>query len=84
MPVREITLAGLFQYSYNQLMNLGHLNLALKMIQEEYKLSKEQIQLLSSRLMADDKEFEKVWSQFKNRKLGKVDTFRELLSELLS
>lgn len=65
-------------------MNLGHLNLALKMIQEEYKLTNDQIQLLSRRMMADDKEFERMWGQFKNRKLGKVDTFRELLSELLS
>lgn len=65
-------------------MNLGHLNLALKMIQEEYKLTNDQVQLLSRRMMADDKEFERMWGQFKNRKLGKVDTFRELLSELLS
>ena len=65
-------------------MNSGQLNLALKMIQEEYKLSDSQVIVLSRRLMADDREFEKVWNQFKNRRLGKVDTFRELLRELLS
>jgi len=65
-------------------MNSGQLNLALKMIQEEYKLSDSQIVIISRRLMADDREFEKVWNQFKNRRQGKVDTFIDLLRELLS
>ncbi len=65
-------------------MNSGQLNLALKMIQEEYKLNDSQVMVLSRRLMADDREFEKVWNQFKNRRLGKVDTFIEMLRELLS
>lgn len=72
------------KYPYNLLMNLNQLNLALKMIQEDYKLTDEQIQTISRRLMADDKEFDRLWLQFKNRRLGKVDTFRELLTELLT
>ena len=64
-------------------MNLGHLNLALKMIQEAYKLTDSQMLIISRRLMADDREFERVWTHFKNRRTGKVDSFVELLSELL-
>jgi hypothetical protein len=64
-------------------MNLGQLNLALKMIQEAYKLSDSQVQIVSRRLMADDREFEKVWTHFKNRRTGKVDSFLELLNELI-
>ena len=65
-------------------MNLGHLNLALKMIQEEYKLSNAQLQIISRRMMADDREFDRVWSLFKNRRTGKIDTFADTLSELLN
>jgi hypothetical protein len=65
-------------------MNLGHLNLALKMIQEEYKLSNAQLQIISRRMMADDREFERVWTLFKNRRTGKSDTFADTLRELLT
>lgn len=65
-------------------MNLGHLNLALKMIQEEYKLTDSQLQIISRRMMADDREFERMWNQFRNRRTGKVDTFAELLKDLLN
>jgi hypothetical protein len=65
-------------------MNLGSLNLALKMIKEEYKLSDSQILILSRRLMADDREFERMWNLFKNRRTGNTDTFSELLKDLLS
>ena len=65
-------------------MNLGSLNLALKMIKEEYKLSDSQILILSRRLMADDREFERMWTLFKNRRTGNTDTFSELLRDLLS
>lgn len=64
-------------------MNLGQLNLALKMIREEYRLSDLQVQILSRRMMADEREFERMWTLFKNRR-SDVDTFRELLKELLS
>lgn len=65
-------------------MNLGQLNFALKMIQDAYKLSEQQVQVLSRRMMADDKEFDRVWIHFKNRRIGNVDTFREMLLELLN
>lgn len=65
-------------------MNLGQLNLALKMIREEYRLSDSQVQTLSRRLMADDREFERMWKLFKNRRTGNVDTFLELLKDLLN
>lgn len=65
-------------------MNEGQFNLAMKMIKEDYKLEDQQMLILSRRLMADDREFEKIWTAFKNRRLGSVDTFRELLRELLS
>jgi hypothetical protein len=65
-------------------MNLGQLNLALKMIREEYRLSDTQVQTLSRRMMADDREFERMWNLFKNRRTGNVDTFLELLKDLLS
>ena len=65
-------------------MNLGQLNFALKMIQDAYKLSAQQVEILSRRMMADDKEFDRVWAQFKNRRIGNEDTFREMLVELLS
>lgn len=64
-------------------MNLGLLNLALKMIKEDYKLSDSEIQVLSRRLMADEREFEKVWHLFRNRRSGKTDTFLETLTELI-
>ena len=65
-------------------MNEGQFNLAMKMIKEDYKLDNQQMLMISRRLMADDREFEKVWTAFKNRRLGSVDTFRDLLRELLS
>ncbi len=65
-------------------MNVGQLNLALKMIQEDYKLTSQEVVILSRRLMADEREFERMWSAFKARRQGKTDTFKEILRELLS
>ena len=65
-------------------MNLGQLNLALKMIKEEYKLSDSQVQVLSRRMMADDREFDRMWNLYKNRRNGKTDIFLELLRDLLN
>jgi alanyl-tRNA synthetase len=63
----------------------GTVNLAIKLIQEEYKLTPDQVTVLYHRFLADDKEFEKVWKQYKNRRLKSgVDRFKELLSELLN
>jgi hypothetical protein len=65
-------------------MNFGQLSLALKMIQEEYKLSDAEVQIVSRRMMADEREFERIWNLFKTRRPGKVDIFRETLKELLT
>lgn len=66
-------------------MDSGTVNLALKLIQEDYKLTSEQVTVLYHRFLADDKEFEKVWKLYKNRRLKSgVDKFKELLSELLN
>lgn len=65
-------------------MNEGQFNLAMKMIKEDYKLDEQQMLIISRRLMADDREFDKIWSAFKNRRLGSIDTFRDILRELLS
>ncbi len=66
-------------------MDSGTVNLALKLIQEDYKLTQDQVTVLYHRFLADDKEFEKVWKLYKNRRLKSgVDKFKELLSELLN
>lgn len=61
-------------------MDVGKLNFALKLIQDDFKLSDEQVLILQRRMLADDKEFEKVWTLYKNQK----KKFRELLPDLLS
>ena len=68
-------------------MDLGNLNLFIKMIAQEYPLSEREIAVLTSRLLADDKEFEKVWIHFKNKNQSfskGVDPFKQLLIELIS
>lgn len=67
-------------------MDIGKFNLFIKMITEEYKLSEMQLETLTHRLLADDKEFEKVWNSFKNKSTsfkGGVDDFKFLLQELI-
>jgi hypothetical protein len=64
-------------------MDTGKLNFALKLIQEEYKLSSDQVTVLNRRLMADDKEFERLWKVYRSRQMGNADRFKEILSELL-
>ena len=67
-------------------MDMGKFNLFLKMITEEYKLSDSQLETLTQRLLADDKEFEKVWKSFKNKTTrfkGGVDDFKFLLQDLI-
>lgn len=68
-------------------MDLGNLNLFIKMIDEEYKLTEEEREILLNRMLADDKEFEKVWTIFKEKTRkykGGVDPFRALLTELIT
>ena len=64
-------------------MNLNEFNLALKMIQDDYKLTPQELERLSRRLMADDREFERLWALYKRRRTGKTDVFIEGLKELL-
>lgn len=65
-------------------MNFNQMNLALKMIKEEYRLTEAQMETLQRRLMADEREFDRMWSVFKSRRPGKVDVFIETLRELLA
>jgi hypothetical protein len=68
-------------------MDVGKFNLFLKMIEEEYKLSHEEIDILTHRLLADDKEFEKIWKLYKNKNAtysGGVDKFKSILNDLLN
>jgi hypothetical protein len=67
-------------------MDLGKFNLFLKMIEEEYKLSRSELRTISHRLLADDLEFENVWKQYRSksaRNKNGVDEFRPVLNELL-
>lgn len=69
------------------MMDMGNYNLFMKMIQDEYRLSASQLEILGHRMLADDKEFEKVWKLYKtknSRYSGGVDDFRLLLLELLT
>lgn len=68
-------------------MDSGELNLFLKMLREEYPLNESQIDILRHRLLADDKEFEKIWKLYKNksgRVRGGVDPFKATLQDLIS
>lgn len=68
-------------------MNIGNVNLFLKMIKEEYALTESELSTLTTRMLADDKEFEKVWRFYKNKNksyAGGVDAFKQLLQELIN
>lgn len=68
-------------------MNLNNFNLFLKMIREEYKLSEAELETLAHRLLADEKEFERVWRLFINkssRVRDGVDQFKFTLQELIA
>jgi hypothetical protein len=67
-------------------MDLGNLNLFLKLIAQEYKLSDEELLVIRRRLLADDREFEKIWRTYKNKggTVSGVDPFRFILQDLLS
>lgn len=68
-------------------MDMGNLQLFIKMIKQDYGLDESDIETLRNRMLADDKEFEKVWKAYKNkaRKTNKgVDQFQAMLNDLLS
>ncbi len=71
---------------HNEGMDLGKLNLFLKMIEDEYQLGHRDLQKVSQRLLADDVEFEKVWTLYRSktsRTRHGVDEFKFILNELL-
>lgn len=66
-------------------MSMPRLELALTMIQNEYKLTADQMLKIKRRLLADDKEFERVWMIYQDKIQRKgVDKFKDLLAELLT
>jgi hypothetical protein len=68
-------------------MDMGNLNLFIKMIREDYKLNEVELERLRQRLLADEREFEKVWQLYKNKSadfIGGVDKFKSLLLDLIS
>jgi hypothetical protein len=68
-------------------MDMGQLQLFIKMIREDYALSDYQLEVLKNRMLSDDIEFEKVWRAYKNkaRKTNKgVDQFQAMLNDLLN
>ncbi len=72
---------------HNHGMDIGALNLFLKMIEEEYKLRPRDLQRVTERLLADDAEFEKVLKIYRTkarRSRGGNDDFRAILQELLT
>jgi hypothetical protein len=67
-------------------MDMGSLHLFIKMIKLDYNLSDADLETLRNRMLADDREFEKVWKTYKNkaRKTHKgVDQFQSMLNDLL-
>jgi hypothetical protein len=64
-------------------MNLNEFNLALKMIQDDYRLTSEELERLTRRLQADEREFDRLWGLYKRRRTGKTDVFIGTLKELL-
>lgn len=66
-------------------MDIGAFNLFIKLVSDEYRLNHEETTRLSRRLLADDKEFERVWIAFKAKaSISGVDHFKALLQELIS
>lgn len=67
-------------------MDMGRLSLAIKLIQEEYRLTDHEMKIFTHRMLADESEFERVWEIYKNKSLkfrGGVDKFKDILSELI-
>lgn len=67
-------------------MDLGHLNLFLKMLKADYALSESQLSILTNRMLADSHEFDRVWKLYKNKtkSMKGGDSFIPILNELLN
>lgn len=68
-------------------MDMGNFNLFIKMLEEEYKLTSSETLMITRRLLADDREFEKIWRLYRNKTKsfkGGVDNFKATLLDLLT
>lgn len=67
-------------------MDMNSFNLFLKMLEEEYRLSTSELQVITRRMLADDIEFERVWKLYRNKSksMKSGDSFKATLRELLS
>lgn len=69
------------------LLDMQIFTLFIKLVREDYKLSEKEVTKLSRRMMADEREFSRVWEIYQRRakrpKDG-VDEFKPILSDLLS
>lgn len=68
-------------------MDMGNLQLFIKMVKQDYALSEEQLDTLRNRMLSDDREFDKVWKAYKTkaRKTNRgVDQFQAMLNDLLA
>lgn len=68
-------------------MDMGNLQLFIKMVKQDYALTEEQLETLRNRMLSDDREFDKVWKAYKTkaRKTNRgVDQFQAMLNDLLN
>jgi len=64
-------------------MFIQDLAYALKLIKEEYRLLDDQVAKIHDRLIADDREFDKLWRAYKKKGPEGRERFKEILGELL-
>lgn len=63
------------------------MNLFIKMIRDEYKLNESELITVTRRMLADEREFERIWKMYKTksiRVIGGVDEFKTVLQDLLT
>lgn len=68
-------------------MDAGQMNLFIKMIRDEYKLNESELITITRRMLADEREFERIWKMYKTKSLrviGGVDEFKTVLQDLLT
>lgn len=57
------------------------------MIREEYKLSETELTIITRRMLADDREFDRIWKLYKSKSIrvyGGFDEFKSVLQDLLN
>lgn len=68
-------------------MDSGQVSLFIKMIREEYKLSETELTIITRRMLADDREFDRIWKLYKSKSIrvyGGFDEFKSVLQDLLN